>query len=56
MQASDPLFDAINVTVADAIFRAIQKGADPLVAISAADFGRGASCLFAKEFRRGGEL
>ncbi len=45
MQATGPLFDAINVAVADAIFGAIEKGADPLAAISAAvisaaDFGR----------------
>ena len=45
MQATGPLFDAINVAVADAIFNAIKQGADPLAAISAAvisaaDFGR----------------
>ena len=45
MQATGPLFDAINVAVADAIFAAIDKGADPVAAISAAvisaaDFGR----------------
>jgi hypothetical protein len=36
MQVTGPLFDQINRDVADAIGRAIEKGADPQAAISAA--------------------